>query len=176
MKINISDYKIEIQKLTIEDGGGYIALMPDLGCFGDGETIEEAVADVIEVATDLVNIATTDGKEIPLPRYYKASDEYSGKLTLRIPKFLHKQLSDRAEEENCSLNQLILSYLSLGIGNEFGKKDISIKFDNPNSIIPGISETIMSQWKHFYKENSVSRTEPNKVLSFTNFNLDSVRE
>jgi len=36
------NYKIKIIKLTEEDGGGYLAYVPELpGCMSDGETLEE---------------------------------------------------------------------------------------------------------------------------------------
>ena len=62
--IDVSDYKIEIEKVD-DDGGGYIAIIPALGCIGDGSTEEEAIADVREVAKNLIEIAKEDGKAIP---------------------------------------------------------------------------------------------------------------
>jgi len=121
--ISVKDYKIEVAKLTDEDGGGYIAHIPQLGCFGDGDTIEAAIADVYTVAEELISIALEDGKEVPEPQPYKDIDEFSGKLSLRIPKTLHKHLNQRSKMEDCSINQLILSYISMGLGDAFGRMD-----------------------------------------------------
>lgn len=41
-----------------------------------------------------------------------SNNGYSGKLSIRIPKSLHKQLIDFAKAENISLNQYILYKLS----------------------------------------------------------------
>ena len=41
-----------------------------------------------------------------------SNNGYSGKLSIRIPKSLHKQLNDFAKAENISLNQYILYKLS----------------------------------------------------------------
>lgn len=41
-----------------------------------------------------------------------SNNGYSGKLSVRIPKSLHKQLIDFAKAENISLNQYILYKLS----------------------------------------------------------------
>jgi antitoxin HicB len=129
-KIDVLDYKILIEKASDEEGGGYIATIPELGCIGDGNTVEEAINDVREVAENILEIAKEDGKEIPVPQKYKHKEEYSGKLSLRIPKTLHKMLSSQAEKERCSINQLITTYISLGLGNEFGKNQVSvISFD-----------------------------------------------
>lgn len=129
MNINISDYKIEINKVIEEEGGGYMASMPTLGCMADGDTIEEAIKELKEVANDLIEFALEKGTKIPDPKKYKIEDDYSGKLTLRLPRSLHKQLSERADEENCSINQLINNYISMGIGYNFGNKSISINFN-----------------------------------------------
>ncbi len=46
----------------------YLAKIPDLpGCISDGQTPEEALANVRELGKDWLEIATEDGKEIPLP-------------------------------------------------------------------------------------------------------------
>ena len=41
-----------------------------------------------------------------------SNNGYSGKVSIRIPKSLHKQLIDFAKAENISLNQYILYKLS----------------------------------------------------------------
>ena len=41
-----------------------------------------------------------------------SNNGYSGKISIRIPKSLHKQLIDFAKAENISLNQYILYKLS----------------------------------------------------------------
>lgn len=43
---------------------------------------------------------------------YKAQREYSGRLLLRIPKELHKQLVEAAKENGVSLNQYALYKLA----------------------------------------------------------------
>ena len=42
----------------------------------------------------------------------KEKKEYSGKLLLRMPKSLHRELHDEAEAEGTSLNQYIMCLLS----------------------------------------------------------------
>ena len=108
----IFDYKIEINKLSDADGGGFLATVPQLpGCMSDGETYEEAVQNVKGAIDDWIKAAKFRGQEIPEPMPYIDEEEYSGRLVIRIPKKLHRELSVNASEQNISLNQLILFYL-----------------------------------------------------------------
>lgn len=61
-------YPIVVSALTEEDGGGFVAYVPDLyGCMGDGATPEEAVSDarnaIIEWCAEMKRL----GRDIPLP-------------------------------------------------------------------------------------------------------------
>ncbi len=58
-----------------------------------------------------IETAYEAGDEIPLP---SSDDTYSGKLLLRMPKSLHRCLAQKADRENVSLNQYIVSVLSRG--------------------------------------------------------------
>ncbi|MBP0614028.1 type II toxin-antitoxin system HicB family antitoxin [Jiella mangrovi] len=61
-------YAIVIRPLTEEDGGGWLATIPDLpGCMGDGESEIEAIADVRSAAICWAEGALVDGAAIPSP-------------------------------------------------------------------------------------------------------------
>lgn len=46
----------------------------------------------------------------------KKADQPSGRLVVRMPRSLHARLTDRAEEENVSLNHCIVYLLAASIG------------------------------------------------------------
>ena len=150
---NVKDYKVEISKVTEEDGGGYVAYIPELDCYGDGETIEQAIADVYAVAEDLIEIAREDRKEIPIPQYYKDTEDYSGKLSIRLPKTLHKHVRERAKAERCSINQLIITYIAMGIGDAFGRNEslMNKQEENVQSKISYLS-LINETWSNLAKQ------------------------
>ena len=56
--------------------------------------------------------AMDDGTTITLEEFKKNLEEYSGKLVLRIPRSLHKELKEKAEIEGVSLNQYMLYKLT----------------------------------------------------------------
>jgi len=154
-KVDIYDYKIEITKLSSDDGGGFLATVPKLpGCMSDGETPDEALRNIEDAIKCWIDTAKELGRNIPEPDKYKTEDDFSGKLTLRMPKMLHKMLAEQAEKEGCSINQLILTYISMGIGNEFGRNQISVSFDGN---FPFYEELIENPWDEYRTLNQYNR-------------------
>lgn len=75
-------------------------------------------ADSYKEAYDLAldTIATTakmfNEKGLSMPAAQEPLEDYSGRVTLRLPKSLHRSLALKAEAEDISLNQLLVSVLS----------------------------------------------------------------
>lgn len=67
------EYPIVIEPLTQEDGGGFLATVPDLpGCMSDGETREEAARNVSDAIAAWIEEATRMGRPIPAPSAHLA--------------------------------------------------------------------------------------------------------
>lgn len=116
-------YQVNIFALSEEDGGGYIAVVPDLpGCIADGDTPTEALEAIGESIDMWIKVQREDGEEIPEPRKYSAGPEYSGRIGLRIPRWMHARLARAAEREGCSMNQFIHDSISYNLGMIEGKK------------------------------------------------------
>ena len=110
------DYEIKIRKLSEEEGGGWFAEIPLLpGCMSDGESVEETVENLNKAKKEWIEASLELGRIIPEP----TTEDFSGQLRVRMPKSLHRTLSQMAKEENVSLNQLIIHHLSRGIGHKF---------------------------------------------------------
>ncbi|WP_429163070.1 toxin-antitoxin system HicB family antitoxin [Desulfitispora alkaliphila] len=109
------EYEIKLRKLLPEEGGGWFAEIPLLpGCMADGETIEEAVKNLNEAKASWIETNLEINRAVPEPD----SEVYSGQLRLRMPKSLHRDLSQKAKEENVSFNQFILYHLARGVGHK----------------------------------------------------------
>lgn len=107
-------YEIKVRQLGEEEGGGWFAEIPLLpGCMSDGDTIEEAVTNLYDAKKAWIETALALGRPVPEP---SQEESYSGQLRVRMPKSLHKALSEKAKQENVSLNQLIVYHLARGIG------------------------------------------------------------
>jgi antitoxin HicB len=108
------EYPNKIEKLPIEEGGGYYITYPDLpGCSSDGETIEEAVRMGEDARICWIEAAYEMGREIPLPFSY--IDNFKGRITVRVPKTMHKELIEEANEEGISLNQYLIYVIGKGM-------------------------------------------------------------
>jgi antitoxin HicB len=65
-------YEVVLRPLDAAEGGGWLATIPSLpGCTGDGETEQEAIADVRSAALEWAEAATADGDPIPAPSPYR---------------------------------------------------------------------------------------------------------
>jgi antitoxin HicB len=61
-------YRITIEPLSTEDGGGFLATAPDLaGCISDGETPFEALSNVQDAIEQWIDEAKALGRTIPAP-------------------------------------------------------------------------------------------------------------
>ena len=62
------EYAMRIERLAESDGGGYLAIVPDLpGCVSDGGTPEEALKNVQEAIASWIEAAKEWKVEIPQP-------------------------------------------------------------------------------------------------------------
>ena len=89
--------------------GGFFACHPDLdGCAAQGETAEEAVAQ-LDAARELW-IETRLEDDLPVPE--PVDEEPSGRVSLRMPSSLHARLARSASRQGVSLNLLLNTILA----------------------------------------------------------------
>jgi antitoxin HicB len=66
-------YPVVITPLSVEDGGGFAATVPDLpGCMSDGETPEEALHNVLDAIDSWIEMAEELGHSVPEPSMRRA--------------------------------------------------------------------------------------------------------
>jgi antitoxin HicB len=109
---NLEHYlSLNYRKIVYQDeDGDYIIEVPDLpGCAADGVTPDEAFANLRDSMSSWFESRIEAGLAIPEP---KNPESYSGKLLLRMPKFLHRRLAEQAETQETSLNQYVVALLS----------------------------------------------------------------
>jgi antitoxin HicB len=112
MKKPAIEYPFEIRPLSKDEGGGYAILFPDLpGCRSDGATPEAAIENGRDALASWLEVAREFGDKIPPP-----FSTASGRFVQRVPRSLHAQLIAQAEAEGVSLNTLVLTLVSQGLG------------------------------------------------------------
>lgn len=106
------DYYMELP-YTVEvrhDEDGYFARVVELrGCMTWADSFEELGPMIEDSRRGWIEDALEHGDVVPEPR---ETGGYSGKVVLRMPKSLHRDLTRRAEAENVSLNQLMVTGLA----------------------------------------------------------------
>ena len=66
--MSMLEYPIVVEPLPPEEGGGFVATVPDLpGCMSDGETPEEALVNVQEAIAAWIEAARDMGHAVPQP-------------------------------------------------------------------------------------------------------------
>jgi antitoxin HicB len=112
MKKSVIEYPFEVRPLSKEEGGGYGIVFPDLpGCRSDGATPEEAIENGRDALASWLAVAAEFGDKVP-----KSFSSASGRFVQRVPRSLHAQLVAQAEVDGVSLNTLVVSLVSQGLG------------------------------------------------------------
>lgn len=110
-----TDYSVQVFR-SPEDSG-YIALTPEFpGLSAFGETPQDALREMRKVLELAIATTLEDGETLPKPLRPEPARLPSGKLLLRLPRVMHANLAERARKEGVSLNTLLLSLISAGIG------------------------------------------------------------
>jgi len=120
----------------------YFAKFPELpGCIAHGENEVDAVKHAQLVKDEWLKSAFDAGWDIPEP---SSPLDVSGRITVRTPKFLHQQLVDRAAQEGISLNQLLLTYLTQGLGKSNTEQILQKAMDSVNMRLVNVEQGVQS--------------------------------
>lgn len=105
-------YSIEIRQEPYEGWFARVREWP--GCMTQAGTAEEALANLKDVIPFWLEGAIESGYEIPEP----PGSEYSGRFMVRVPRSLHRDLAERAQDEGVSINQLTNVALAYLLGRQ----------------------------------------------------------
>src|SRR4029077_6589213 len=95
------------------DGTFSVEILEFPGCFSQGESPDEALRNLEKAAKSWIAAALDQGQEIPPP---SANHGYSGKIALRLPRSLHRLAMRKAERDNISLNQCLVTAIASWVG------------------------------------------------------------
>ncbi len=150
-------YTIMIRKEKIDNEVYYVgrvAELPNITAFES--TYDDARTIVIDAIQTFKAIAIETDTEFPLP-YPALSDEFSGRITLRVPKSLHAKISFNATQENVSVNQYLTTAIATYVGESEGISKI-------RTMLKGMMEQVV------FSASISMNTSSNKFNIITNTN------
>jgi predicted HicB family RNase H-like nuclease len=114
--MNPYNYNITVRRIEDDDYGpcfeARVRELPDVAEYADSfQEVYELAIDAIETTAQAL---AEQRRRMPQPA--PAVSDYSGRITVRTTRSLHRELALLAEEENVSLNQLIVSVLGVYTG------------------------------------------------------------
>lgn len=115
MEKNLAYYKTQTYPVEVvrEEDGTVVAFHPDLmGCVAQGDTADEALANLDEARLAWLEVRLAEHLPIPEP----PDESYGGKVLVRMMPALHAALARRAGKQGVSLNQFIVATLAESVG------------------------------------------------------------
>ncbi|HEY0143891.1 MAG TPA: type II toxin-antitoxin system HicB family antitoxin [Thermoanaerobaculia bacterium] len=108
--------------LVPQAGGGFSARILEFpGCIAEATTCEETLTALEQVAESWLEVAIALGHKIAEPL---AAHQYSGKIAVRLPPWLHEQLVRIAETSHLTVNQFIVAAIGEKVGQHAAAAEI----------------------------------------------------
>ena len=127
--------------LRKDEEGDWVARVEELsGCTAHGGTQAEALENLEEVKDAWLEDALSAQARVPEP--VSAETLPSGKWLQRVPRSMHKGLTEMAKKEGVSLNQLVTSILAEAIGRRSATRGVILQTQ------PEESDWTLFQWHH----------------------------
>lgn len=108
-------YSITIKKVVVDGETlfrGSVSEFPDVETYG--ETWRNAYDSVIESLRGLARLYEKQGRALPNPQ--SEEQEFSGRVTFRMPRSLHRKVAAVADSEGVSLNQFLVATIAERVG------------------------------------------------------------
>ena len=152
------NYPIEL----VREEGIFVAAHPDLpGCIAQGETADEAIASLDDAREAWIEVGLADKQFIPEP----LPEEFSGRLSMRMPTALHAAVAHQAQRQGASLNQFIIAALAGAVG--FGKQDKPTSQETEVNELARLVEEIKETLNKMVAATTTDAPSvPQKVLDF----------
>lgn len=107
-------YTIQVTYDNSPDDPGWVARVLELpGCITQADTFEELGEMIEDAMRAWIEASMEDGDSIPEPR---PVEDYSGKFVARVPRSLHRDLVQAAEQDGVSLNTFVTVALGRAVG------------------------------------------------------------
>jgi predicted RNase H-like HicB family nuclease len=108
------------RELIPNSNGTWFAHVPEFpGCVTEGDDPADAIASLTDAMAQWVRGRLESDDSVPAPA---GDPKYSGKFLVRVARWMHRALVERADAEGISLNQYVVAALSYSLGLSGGRK------------------------------------------------------
>jgi predicted HicB family RNase H-like nuclease len=125
----VDRYSFAVRQINLDGAPQFEAVVkefPDIIVYADDSIVAlQAARDAVETSLEIL-----DEIGVEAPHAHTRETTYSGRVTLRVPKWLHRALAEGAEEDGCSLNQHIVNGLIEHVGVQRGRKETQEAWKN----------------------------------------------
>ncbi len=152
-----SEYTIIVKKQIVDEKLQFAAQAIEFPyLYVCGDTFQEAYESAIETIAEFHEDAEEDGDKLPDPLVL--ADQYTGRITLRMPKSLHKQVDILSQVDGTSLNQFIVNAVSSTVSRENHNIDLTKAVQK---FLMGNREHLVTTVGVFVTKSSIS--QPNNI-------------
>jgi antitoxin HicB len=138
-----------------EKGGFYAEVLEFPGCFAEGETPNQTYKELEDAAESWIEARLAQGQDVPVPFNNLG---YSGMISLRLPRTIHKRAAAMAELDRVSLNSFLTTAIATRVGAEEFYTTLTNRFENR------IMETAYSYLNYIQEDQTIgNRTLPLRV-------------
>ncbi|MES2347936.1 MAG: type II toxin-antitoxin system HicB family antitoxin [Pseudomonadota bacterium] len=107
-----------VRRLLPDPECGYTVTVHEFpGCIAEGDTAEEALANFDRAAESWLAVCLAEGYPVIEP---VEASEYVGRIALRIPRGLHRDVAELARLDECAVDQLLAVAISEYVGRRQG--------------------------------------------------------
>lgn len=104
------------RELVQNSNGSWFARIVEFdGCMTEGDSAAEALTNLDDAMSEWLRVQLEDGEAIPEPA---ANQRFSGKFMVRLPKSLHRSVSEIAVRDGVSINAFVATALARAVGEE----------------------------------------------------------
>lgn len=132
------EYGVSV-RLVQEDGidmyEARVTELPDVRAYGD--SYAEAYIDAIEVIRTTQQIFAEKGR--PFPAVELPEDDFSGRVTMRMSRSLHRAVHTRAQSDSVSLNQWIVECVASRVGGAASHKSVFVAMPKMNKNLDAVT-------------------------------------
>lgn len=152
--------------IPVEPNSFHAEILEFHGCFAQGETVEDAYANLEKAAESWIETSLSQGQEVPEP---SSSTTFSGKIALRLPRSIHRQAAKMAERDRSSLNTYLVSAVAAKVGAEDFNSLLALRLEvrleqHLTTTFSRLAQAAFYAWNDYRAEQTSTQSEIRRII------------